>query len=188
MKFLDNDHVPSRSNARPPACCFWITGLSGACKSTLAQALAVALRERAMPVVVLDGDELRRGLCADLGLSDADRHENIRRAGAVAELMFAAGLTVICAFISPFAADRAIARSRFPVGRFVEIYLSTALATCAARDPKGLYAKARAGTISGLTGWDAPYEAPAAPEFNFDTRDLAVGAIVAELLARRYAR
>lgn len=174
------------SDATPPTFCFWFTGLPGAGKSTLAQALFVALQGKAISAVVLDGDELRRGLCADLGLSDADRCENIRRAGEVAQLMFGAGLVVICAFVSPFAADRARVRNSFPAGRFVEIYLSTSLATCAARDPKGLYSKARAGIISGLTGWDARYEAPASPEFNFDTQDLAVGDIVAELLAHLF--
>lgn len=163
--------------------CFWITGLSGAGKSTLAQALLASLRQRGTPAVVLDGDELRRGLCADLGLSDADRDENIRRAGEVARLMADAGLVVICAFVSPFAAGRARVRGLFADGRFAEVYLSTSLATCAARDPKGLYARARAGTLLGLTGWDAPYQAPVSPEFVFDTVSIEPAAMVELLLA-----
>lgn len=165
-----------------PSSCFWITGLSGAGKTTLAQALFVALRRRDIRAVVLDGDELRRGLCADLGLSDADRHENIRRAGEVARLMADTGLVVICAFVSPFAADRAKVRQLFPAGRFSEVYLSTSVATCAARDPKGLYAKARAGILTGLTGWDAPYDVPHSPEFVFDTLTVETATMVDALL------
>lgn len=177
-------HSPLHGASAVPAC-FWITGLSGAGKSTLAQALHAALLQAGLRAVVLDGDELRRGLCADLGLSDADRHENVRRAGEVARLMASAGLIVICAFVSPFAADRDRVRGLFGAGAFVEIYLSTTLATCAARDPKGLYAMARAGTLIGLTGWNAPYEAPVAPEFVFDTADLQPAAMVARLLPGR---
>ncbi len=162
--------------------CYWITGLSGAGKSTLAQALCAAVRARGRAAVVLDGDELRRGLCADLGMSDADRDENIRRAGEVAHLMSAAGLLVVCAFVSPFGAGRDRVRGLFPPGRFAEIYLSTSLATCAARDPKGLYARARAGELTGLTGWDAPYEAPRGAEFVFDTATATPAAMLAALL------
>lgn len=174
--------APQGTSALPA--CFWITGLSGAGKSTLAHALHAALLQDGVPAVVLDGDELRRGLCADLGLSDADRHENIRRAGEVARLMAGAGLVVICAFISPFGADRERVRRLFSAGAFAEVYLSATLATCAARDPKGLYAMARAGTLTGLTGWDAPYEAPVAPEFIFDTASMPPAAMVARLLPR----
>jgi adenylyl-sulfate kinase len=162
--------------------CFWITGLSGAGKSTLAHALFGALKAQGVAAVVLDGDELRRGLCSDLGLSDADRKENIRRAGEVARLMYDAGLVVICAFISPFAADREKARRLFPAECFAEVYLSTPLETCMQRDPKGLYAKARAGVVTGLTGWDAPYEVPRAAAFVFDTSRLSTSEMVAELL------
>ncbi len=173
--------LPLQGTTRLPAC-FWITGLSGAGKSTLAQAMHAALLHDGVPAVVLDGDELRRGLCADLGLSDADRHENIRRAGEVARVMVSAGLAVICAFVSPFTADRDRVRRLFAAGSFAEVYLSATLATCAARDPKGLYAMARAGTLTGLTGWDAPYEAPVAPEFVFDTASVQPAAMVARLL------
>lgn len=163
--------------------CFWITGLSGAGKTTLALALHARLREQGVTAVVLDGDELRRGLCSDLGMLDADRRENIRRAGEVARLLANAGQVAICAFVSPFAADRDRVRSLFSAGRYAEVYLSTSLATCAARDAKGLYAKARAGALSGLTGWDAPYDAPVKPEFEFDTEFLEPGTMVDTLLA-----
>lgn len=149
---------------------WWITGLPAAGKTSLARALCESLHLQGQAACVLDGDELRRGLCADLGLSDLDRRENIRRAGEVARLMFGAGLNVACAFVSPFAADRDRVRALFPVGRFVEVHLSTGLEECARRDPKGLYARARAGQITGLTGWDAPYEPPSAAEWVFDTR------------------
>lgn len=162
--------------------CFWITGLSGSGKSSLARALSDALKAQEIAAVVLDGDELRRGLCSDLGLSDADRRENIRRAGEVARLMYDTGLVVICAFISPFAADRERARGLFPAGRFAEVYLSTPLEVCMQRDPKGLYARARAGAISGLTGWDAPYEVPQIPAFTFDTQRASIDEMLAELL------
>lgn len=163
--------------------CLWMTGLSGAGKSTLAQVLFAELQQRGTRAVVLDGDHLRQGLCADLGFSDADRHENIRRAGAVARLMFDAGLVVICAFVSPFAADRDRVRRLFPAGRFIEVYLSTPLATCAARDPKGLYARAARDASLGLTGVQAPYEPPAEPELTLDTSTLSVQASLTSLLA-----
>jgi adenylylsulfate kinase len=162
--------------------CFWFTGLSGAGKSTLAYALHATLHQQGAPAHVLDGDELRRGLCSDLGLSEADRRENIRRAGEVARLFFDAGLVVICAFVSPYAGDRAKVRALFPAGRFIEVHVATPLAVCAERDPKGLYAKAKAGQLSGLTGWDAPYEAPEFPELVLDTQALAVDAALAKLL------
>lgn len=165
--------------------CFWFTGLSGAGKSTLAYALCAVLRQQGSAAHVLDGDELRRGLCADLGLSELDRRENIRRAGEVAKLFFDAGLVVICAFVSPYASDRARARSLFPAGRFIEVHVATPLAVCAERDPKGLYAKAKAGQLSGLTGWDAPYETPVSPELVLDTQATAVDAAVSQLLTLR---
>lgn len=161
---------------------YWITGLPAAGKTTLARALADALKASGRQVFVLDGDELRQGLCADLGLSDADRSENIRRAGEVARLMAKAGIDVVCAFVSPFDADRRRARALFRAGQFAEIYLNTSLDECVRRDPKGLYAKARAGAITGLTGWDAPYEVPRHPEFVFNTLETSVPEIVQRLL------
>jgi adenylylsulfate kinase len=149
---------------------WWITGLPAAGKTSLANALCAALQTQGRRAFVLDGDELRRGLCNDLGLSDVDRSENVRRAGEVARLMFDAGLNVICAFVSPFATDRDRVRALFPAGQFIEVYLSTQINECIRRDPKGLYTKARAGKITGLTGWDAPYESPQAAEWVFDTQ------------------
>lgn len=147
---------------------FWLTGLSGAGKSTLAMRVEKILFERGYQVCVLDGDNLRHGLCADLAFSADDRRENIRRAGEVAALMADAGMVVISAFISPFSADRQRARDAAG-GHFHEIYISADLKICEARDPKGLYAKARAGVIKDFTGIDSPYEAPLAPELKLDT-------------------
>ena len=161
---------------------WWMTGLPAAGKTSLARALCETLQQQGQMACVLDGDELRRGLCADLGLSEADRRENIRRAGEVARLMFDAGLNVACAFVSPFAADRARVRALFPADRFIEVHLSTPLTECARRDPKGLYARARDGHLTGLTGWDAPYEPPPAAEWTFDTRIHRVPDMLAILL------
>lgn len=161
---------------------WWLTGLPAAGKTSLARALCSALQAQHHSACVLDGDELRRGLCSDLGLSDADRSENIRRAGEVARLMFDAGLHVACAFVSPFAADRERVRALFAPGRFVEVYLSTSVDECARRDPKGLYARARAGQITGLTGWDAPYEVPQAAQWVFDTQTHSLAEMLTALL------
>ena len=163
--------------------CYWITGIPAAGKTTLAKAWVHSLQERGFASALLDGDELRKGLCADLGLSAADRTENIRRAGEVAKLMVDAGLTVVCAFVSPMEADRQRVRGLFVPQQFVEIHLSTALEECARRDPKQLYARAKNGSLTGLTGWDSPYEVPTCPEFRFDTELLSPQEMVA-LLAR----
>lgn len=164
---------------------YWITGLPAAGKTTLATALADALNRGGGRACVLDGDDLRKGLCSDLGLSDADRAENIRRAGEVARLMARNGMTVVCAFVSPFEADRQRVRALFAPGEFHEIHLSTSVEECARRDPKGLYARARAGLITGLTGWDAAYQVPLIPESQYDTQTMAVAAMVKQLLAAR---
>lgn len=150
--------------------CYWITGLPAAGKTTLAKALKLSLEQSGVATALLDGDELRKGLCADLGLNDAHRTENIRRAGEVARLMVDAGLTVVCAFVSPFEKDRQRVRGLFAPGQFAEVYLSTSLLECARRDPKQLYARAKSGALTGLTGWDSPYEAPAHADFTFDTQ------------------
>jgi len=167
--------------------CYWITGLPAAGKTTLGRALRDALKSGGTMASLLDGDELRRGLCSDLGLSDEDRRENIRRAGEVARLMVDSGLTVICAFVSPFAVDRQRVRSLFPEGDFLEIYMATPVSVCASRDPKGLYAKARRGEITQLTGFDAPYECPVLPEFVFDTTHQCVSQMLNEILGARPA-
>lgn len=141
----------------------WFTGLSGAGKSTLANALEVELHRRGCRTYVLDGDNMRLGLNSDLGFSDANRVENIRRVAEVAHLMMDAGLIVMTAFISPFRRDRDMARSRIGADRFFEVFVDTPLANCESRDPKGLYKKARSGQLLHMTGIDSPYETPLEP-------------------------
>jgi bifunctional enzyme CysN/CysC len=148
---------------------FWLTGLSGAGKSTLAMRVEKALFDRGMNAYVLDGDNIRHGLCSDLGFSPEDRMENIRRVGEVAALMADAGLVAITAFISPYRADRDRARRAAP-DRFHEIYVRADLATCEKRDPKGLYKKARRGEIADFTGIGSPYEPPENPDLIVDTQ------------------
>ena len=147
----------------------WFTGLSGAGKSTLANAVNQALFERGLATYVLDGDNVRHGLCRDLGFSDADREENIRRIGEVAKLFLDSGVIVLTAFVSPFRADRDKARALVGEGDFLEIFCSADLSVCEERDTKGLYAKARAGDIKEFTGISSPYEAPEHPELSVDT-------------------
>lgn len=142
----------------------WLTGLSGSGKSTLSRLVEGTLVERGVLAYVLDGDNLRHGLCADLGFGDAAREENIRRAGEVAKIVTDAGLVVLTAFISPFRRDRDRVRALFPEGRFLEVHVATPLAICEERDPKGLWAKARRGEIKEFTGLDSPYEPPERPE------------------------
>ena len=142
----------------------WLTGLSGSGKSTLCRLVERTLVDRGVAAYVLDGDNLRHGLCADLGFDAAARAENVRRAGEVARLMTDAGLVVLTAFISPFRRDRDRVRALLPEGRFLEVHVATPLAICEERDPKGLWAKARRGEIKDFTGLDSPYEAPERPE------------------------
>ena len=160
---------------------FWFTGLSGSGKSTLAMAVEKALFEKGYNTYVLDGDNVRHGLNADLGFSPEDRAENIRRIGHVAALMADAGLIVVTAFISPYQADRDRARSATPE-KFHEISVYADLETCEARDPKGLYKKARAGEIEDFTGIDSPYEAPANPEMVVDTQNSDIDTCVNQIL------
>ena len=169
----------------------WLTGLSGAGKSTLACALEHSLIEAGRAAYVLDGDNLRHHLNRDLGFSPADRQENIRRSAEVAKLMNDAGLIVICAFISPLRADRDMARQIIGESNFIETYLSTQRAVCEARDPKGLYRKARAGLIAEFTGVSAPYEVPLQPSLVFDTEAHSVAECCAQIyrhLAPRFVR
>ena len=147
----------------------WFTGLSGSGKSTLANAVNAALFEQGLACYVLDGDNIRHGLCKDLGFSDADREENIRRIGEVSKLFLDAGVVVLTAFVSPFKADRDRARALVAAGDFIEIHCAASLDVCEQRDTKGLYAKARAGEIKEFTGISSPYEAPEAPELRVDT-------------------
>lgn len=142
----------------------WFTGLSGAGKSTLAHAVEATLHQAGCQTFVLDGDNMRHGLCGDLGFLPQDRHENIRRIGEVAKLFMEAGMIVLTAFISPYCADRARVRSVVENGDFVEIYCDASIAICESRDVKGIYKKARTGEISNFTGISSPYEVPASPE------------------------
>jgi bifunctional enzyme CysN/CysC len=147
----------------------WFTGLSGAGKSTVANLVEKKLHALGRHSFLLDGDNVRLGLNRDLGFSDADRAENIRRVGETARLMLDAGLIVLAAFISPFRAERRTVREMLPAGEFVEIFIDAPLAVAEERDPKGLYAKARGGLIPNFTGIGSPYEPPEAPEIRIDT-------------------
>jgi bifunctional enzyme CysN/CysC len=161
----------------------WLTGLSGSGKSTVAVRLEARLLAAGTAAYMLDGDNLRHGLNGDLGFSAADRAENVRRAGEVAQLFADAGLIAIVPLISPYRADRDLVRRRHEEAglRFVEVFVDTPIEVCEARDPKGLYAKARAGEITGFTGVDDPYEPPEHPELRLDG-SLAADA-AAEVLA-----
>ncbi|KHS82193.1 adenylylsulfate kinase [Pectobacterium carotovorum subsp. carotovorum] len=150
----------------------WFTGLSGSGKSTLAGALEQVLHQRGVSTYLLDGDNVRHGLCRDLGFTDDDRRENIRRVGEVAKLMVDAGLVVLTAFISPHRAERKMVQDLLGEGQFIEVFVDTSLATCEARDPKGLYKKARAGELRNFTGIDSAYEAPEAPDSHLDGEQL----------------
>ncbi|EDY38165.1 adenylylsulfate kinase [Cyanobium sp. PCC 7001] len=166
----------------------WFTGLSGSGKSTLANAVNSALFEQGLACYVLDGDNIRHGLCKDLGFSDADREENIRRIGEVARLFLDAGVVVLTAFVSPFKADRDRVRALVGDGDFVEIFCDAGLEVCEQRDTKGLYAKARAGEIKDFTGISSPYEAPEQPELRVDTGTRTLEDCVSEVLAELQAR
>src|SRR6185437_6537832 len=149
--------------------CLWFTGLSGSGKSTIANLLEKRLHAEGKHTYILDGDNVRHGLNRDLGFTEEDRVENIRRVGEVARLLVDAGLIVIVAFISPFRTERELARSLFDSGEFVEVYVDTPLVECERRDVKGLYAKARRGELKNFTGIDSDYEAPSAPEIHLHT-------------------
>ena len=149
----------------------WLTGFSGSGKSTIANLLEKKLHAQGKHTYLLDGDNVRHGLCGDLGFSDKDRVENIRRISEVAKLFIDAGTIVITAFISPFRTDRDYCRGLLEDGEFVEVYIDTPLAICEQRDPKGLYKKARSGEIKHFTGIDSPYEAPTEPEVHFSYQD-----------------
>ena len=152
----------------------WFTGLSGAGKSTIAHAVEENLHSLSCRTYVLDGDNVRHGLCSDLGFSVADRTENIRRIGEVAKLMMDGGLIVLTAFISPFRSDREKARSLMPHGDFLEIHCNCSLDVCESRDVKGLYKKARTGLVKEFTGVSSPYEEPINPELILDTDKLSL--------------
>lgn len=141
-------------------CLLWFTGLSGSGKSTIAGAVESKLAARLQHTYLMDGDNVRHGLCGDLAFSEEDRNENIRRVGEVANLMVDSGLIVLTAFISPFKVNREVVRGMLKEGEFIEVFIDTPISECEKRDPKGLYKKARAGEIKDFTGIDSPYEAP----------------------------
>lgn len=160
----------------------WFTGLSGSGKSTLAHAIEERLYKNGISTYVLDGDNVRHGLCSDLSFTDSDRVENIRRIGELAKLLTDAGIITLTAFISPFKIDRDEARKRMPHGDFLEIYCQCPIEICEQRDVKGLYKKARAGEIPFFTGIDSPYEAPVGPELVINTNDVSLEDSVQEVL------
>lgn len=160
----------------------WFTGLSGSGKSTLAHAIEEQLYKNGISTYVLDGDNVRHGLCSDLSFTDSDRVENIRRIGELAKLLTDAGVITLTAFISPFKVDREEARKRLPHGDFFEIYCLCPIETCEQRDVKGLYKKARAGEIPFFTGIDSPYEAPDRAELVINTSELSLDACVQMVL------
>lgn len=166
------------------ACVLWFTGLSGSGKTTLAKALEERLFHMGRQTMFLDGDNLRHGLCADLGFSASDRQQNIRRAAWTAQLAFHHGLVVVCSFISPFRQEREFARSLIPQGRFLEVFVSCDLEICKRRDPKGLYQRALSGEIPEFTGISSPYEVPLQPELVLETEILSVDQCLEKLLAR----
>ncbi len=167
----------------------WFTGLSGSGKSTLAHAVEERLHQMSCRTFVFDGDNVRHGLCSDLGFGEEDRRENIRRIGEMTKLFVEAGVIAMTAFISPFRAERQMVRSLFQPGEFIEIYCDCSLETCEERDVKGLYAKARAGLIPNYTGISSPYEEPQSPEIRIrtdkETLEDSVDAVLNYLKDRR---
>jgi len=165
------------------SCVLWFTGLSGSGKSTIANAVSHALFRRGISEYVLDGDNIRHGLNKDLGFSEHDRTENIRRIGEVAKLFVDSGKVVTTAFISPFLSDRQQVRELFVEGEFIEVFVNCPLEVCEQRDPKQLYAKARRGEIKDFTGIDSPYEAPENPEITLRSDLLSVEEAVEQVFA-----
>jgi bifunctional enzyme CysN/CysC len=162
----------------------WFTGLSGSGKSTTADALEKRLFSMGYSTYLLDGDNVRHGLCSDLGFSDRDRVENIRRVGEVAKLMVDAGQIVIVSFISPFRRERQMVRQMVEPGEFFEVYMNTPIEVCEERDPKGLYKKARSGGVKNFTGIDSPYEEPDSSEVTISTEHTSVEQNISEIMAR----
>jgi bifunctional enzyme CysN/CysC len=179
---VDLDKAARARMKRQRPCCLWFTGLSGAGKSSVANALEKRLHSLGVHTYLLDGDNVRHGLCRDLGFTEADRVENIRRVSEVSRLMTDAGLVTLVSFISPFRAERQRARELFDSGEFLEIFVDTPLEVCEARDPKGLYKKAREGRILNFTGIDQPYETPVRPEMRLDSASRTVSELVDDLI------
>ena len=164
--------------------CIWFTGLSGSGKSTIANLLEKRLHAEGRHTYLLDGDNVRHGLSRDLGFTDADRVENIRRVAEVAKLMVDAGLIVLVSFISPFRAERRMARELFAPGEFMEVFVDAPLEVCERRDPKGLYAKARRGELKNFTGLDSPYEAPQSAEVHLRTAEVPADEAARRIMQR----
>ncbi len=160
----------------------WLTGLPGSGKSTISHELEYRLFQRRIKTYVLDGDNVRQGLCKDLGFSAEDRRENLRRVGEAAWLFLDAGILTVAAFASPYRADRLMVRRMFGPGDFIEVYLKCDLKVCEARDPKGLYKKARSGEIKNFTGVSDPYEPPENPEIVLDTDRLSIEESVSKIM------
>lgn len=179
---LDVDKAARAAQKAQRPRCLWFTGLSGAGKSTIANLVERQLHAAGRHTYLLDGDNIRHGLNRDLGFTAEDRVENIRRVAEVARLMVDAGLIVLVSFISPFRAERRMARERFVPGEFVEVFVDTPLALAEARDVKGLYAKARRGELPNFTGIDSPYERPEAPELHLDTASEDAQALAARVI------
>lgn len=171
---IDRDARASLKGQRPAVC--WLTGLSGAGKSTIANFVERSLHAQGLHSYVLDGDNVRHGLSRDLGFTPADRAENVRRVAEVARLMADAGLIVLVAMISPYRSERHMARALLGEVPFLEVHVDVPLEVAEQRDPKGLYRKARSGELKNFTGIDAPYEAPLAPELRLDTTALSAAA------------
>ena len=170
------------THARQKACVLWFTGLSGAGKSTIAVELERALFHSGKLVCILDGDTVRRGLCSDLDFSPASRKENIRRVSELAKILTCKGFICISALISPYNSDRDLARAKLDNCKFIEVFINAPITICEQRDPKGLYAKARAGKIPQFTGISAPYEAPANPDIELRTDRMTVKECVDTIL------
>lgn len=181
---LDIDKNARRNLNNHTSKVIWLTGVSGSGKSTIANALEKELYSQGIRTFILDGDNIRHGLNKDLGFTNADRIENIRRIGEVARLLVDAGIVTITSFISPFREERQMARDLFDKGEFVEIFVDTSLEEAENRDPKGLYKKARKGEIPNLTGIDSPYEVPENPDIIVKTQTESLGLIVKKILTK----
>ena len=171
----------SSMNSLTPAV-LWFTGLSGSGKSTIANAVELELHRRGVRTYLLDGDNVRHGLNKDLGFSDEDRIENLRRISEVSKLFVDAGLLVLTAFISPFREDRQRVAEMLPEGEFIEVFIDTPIEVCESRDPKGLYKKVRAGEIANFTGIDSAYEAPTNPDIHVKTNDYSIEECAAQIV------
>lgn len=170
--------LPNNNSARV----IWLTGYSGAGKTTVAKGLLEALRKSANPGYMIDGDKIRKGLCSDLGFSSEERSENARRIGEVSKLFVDAGISCIVALVTPYRKDRERVRRLFPEGQFIEVFINAPLAVCESRDVKGLYAKARSGLIDNFTGVSAPYEPPLNPEIMLRTDTQTVEESIQQVL------